>query len=117
MPKERDAALARARDLRRSITSRQEVYVVDMALAAVGGGSRGYAESIAALEELAADAERRHWLAWSLESSLVAWRLARDSHDAPRTARLHERIESEARKHGFGRILALLGPAAASTIP
>jgi DNA-binding winged helix-turn-helix (wHTH) protein/tetratricopeptide (TPR) repeat protein/TolB-like protein len=117
MPKERDAALARARDLRRSITSRQEVYVVDIALATVGSGSRSHAESIVALEELSADAERRHWLAWSLESSLAAWRLARESRDAPRTARLHERIESEARKHGFGRILALLGPAAASPTP
>jgi hypothetical protein len=107
--------LAHARDLRRSITSRQEVYVVDIALAAVGSGSRSHAEAIAALEELAADAERRHWLAWSLESSLAAWRLARDSHDAPRAARLRERIESEARKHGFGRILSLLGPAVTGT--
>jgi DNA-binding winged helix-turn-helix (wHTH) protein/tetratricopeptide (TPR) repeat protein/TolB-like protein len=115
--KERDAALARARDLRRSITSRQEVYVVDIALAAIGSGSRSHAEAIAALEDLAADAERRHWLAWSLESSLAAWRIARDSHDAPRAARLRERIESEAGKHGFGRILALLGPAAAGATP
>jgi DNA-binding winged helix-turn-helix (wHTH) protein/tetratricopeptide (TPR) repeat protein len=98
MPKERDAALAEARDLRRSITSRQEVYVVDIALAALGSESRGHARAIAALEELAADAERRRWLAWSLESSLVAWRLARDSHDAPHAARLRLRIESEARR-------------------
>jgi DNA-binding winged helix-turn-helix (wHTH) protein/tetratricopeptide (TPR) repeat protein len=112
---ERDAALAKARDLRRSITSRQEVYIVDVALAALGGASRGHAEAISALEDLAADAERRHWLAWSLESSLAAWRLARDSHDAARAARLRDRIESEARQHGFGRILALLGPAASNT--
>ena len=117
MPKERDAALAKARDLRRSITSRQEVYVVDIALAALGSRSRGHADAIAALEELAADAERRRWLGWSLESSLVAWRLARDSHDAPHAARLRQRIESEARMHGFGRILALLGPAVAGTTP
>jgi DNA-binding winged helix-turn-helix (wHTH) protein/tetratricopeptide (TPR) repeat protein/TolB-like protein len=117
MPKERDAALALARDLRRSVTSRQEVYVVDIALATLGSGSRSYTEAIAALEELAADAERRHWIGWSLESSLAAWRLARNSHDAPRAARLRERIESEAREHGFGRILTLLGPAVASTTP
>jgi tetratricopeptide (TPR) repeat protein len=115
MTKERDEALARTRELRRSITSRQEVYVVDIALAAVGNGSRGQAEAIAALEDLAADAERRHWLAWSLESSLAAWRLARDSHDVPHAARLRARIESEARRHGFGRIVALLGPAVADS--
>lgn len=62
LPKERDAALAKARDLRRSITSRQEVYVVDIALSTLGSGSRGHADAIAALEELAADAERRRWL-------------------------------------------------------
>lgn len=111
MSKERDAALAKARDLRRSITSRQEVYEVDIVLAALGSGSRSHADAIAALEELAADAERRRWLSWSLESSLVAWRLARDSHDAPHAARLRQRIEAKARMHGFGRILALLGPA------
>jgi DNA-binding winged helix-turn-helix (wHTH) protein/tetratricopeptide (TPR) repeat protein len=117
MPKERDTALARARDLRRSITSRQEVYVVDIALAAVGSGSRSHAEGIAVLEDLAADAERRHWLAWSLESSLAAWRLARDSHDAPRAARLRERIQSEAHRHGFVRILTLVGAVGAGTTP
>jgi DNA-binding winged helix-turn-helix (wHTH) protein/tetratricopeptide (TPR) repeat protein len=113
MPKERDEALGRARELRRAITSRQEVYAVDIALAALGSGSRGHVDAIRALEELATDAERRHWLAWSLESSLAAWRLARDSDDAQRAARLRERIESEARSHGFGRILALLRTAAA----
>jgi len=88
---------------------------VDIALAEIGSGPRSHAEMIAALEDLAADAERRHWLGWSLESSLAAWRLARDSHDAPAAARLRERIELQARKHGFGRILALVGPAATGT--
>ena len=117
MSKERDAALAQARELRRSITSRQEVFIVDIVLAALGNGSRSPTDAIAALEELVADAERRRWLTWSLESSLAAWRLARDAHDAMRTARLRARIESEARKHGFGRVLALLGPATASVTP
>ncbi|HUP06495.1 MAG TPA: winged helix-turn-helix domain-containing protein [Caldimonas sp.] len=117
LPKERDVALAKARDLRRSITSRQEVYIVDIALAVLSAGSRGHAAAISALEELAADAERRRWLAWSLESSLAAWRLARDSHDAPSAARLRARIESQARLHGFRRILALLGPSVTGAAP
>lgn len=116
-PQERDQALARARDLRRSITSRQEVYAVDIALAALGSSSRGHSDAIRALEELAVDADRRRFVAWSLEASLAAWRLASADHDTSRAAHIRERLESQARTHGFGRILALLPTAGVRETP
>jgi DNA-binding winged helix-turn-helix (wHTH) protein/tetratricopeptide (TPR) repeat protein len=104
---ERDRAADRARTLRQAITSRQEVYVVDIALARLAEQSHQDAVAVDKLLALAVDAERRHWIGWSLEAKLAAWELlrARD----PRTAgALRGEIETTARKHGFERILNLL---------
>lgn len=103
----RDQALGRARTLRQSITSRQEVYVVDIALARLGGASRADTKSADRLLALAADAEQRHWLSWALEAKLAAWQLLRSGH-AKGAAQLRQDIEDSARRHGFGRILRLL---------
>ncbi len=107
---ERDAALEAARTLRRSITARQEVYIVDIALARLG--KTGQPEPAAAVETLMAlarDADARHFIGWSLESKLAAWELLRVQDGAAAEA-LRGEIEKSAREHGFGRILQLLRP-------
>jgi len=109
------AALQRARTLRQSITSRQEVYVVDIALARIGDGAHTDPKSTERLLALAADAERRIWLGWSLEAKLAAWELLRERH-AEGAPALHRDIETTARRHGFGRILKLLARDDALTV-
>ncbi len=103
----RDAAAQRARMLRASITARQEVYVVDIALARLDGAARPGGEAAERLLALAADAERRRWLGWSLEAKLAAFELMNVSGTAAAAA-LHADIETTARAHGYGRILDLL---------
>ena len=104
---ERDAALQTARTLRRSITSRQEVYVVDIAMARLGAAQSEPAAAVEKLLALAKDAERRHFIGWSLESKLAAWELLR-VHDGAAADALRVGIEKSAREYGFGRILRLL---------
>jgi DNA-binding winged helix-turn-helix (wHTH) protein/tetratricopeptide (TPR) repeat protein len=112
----RDRALERARTLRQSMTSRQEVYVVDIAMARIGDATHADPKSAQRLLALAADAEHRHWLGWSLEAKLAAWELlhARHADGAPA---LRRDIENTARRHGFGRILMLLARDDASSPP
>jgi hypothetical protein len=110
---ERERALARTRTLRAGITARQEVYYVDIAMAELDG--RAHGDAATHLRALALDAERRHFMSWSLEAKLAEWRVlaARKSLDA---RPLRAELEREARSHGFNRILALLGaPRAEST--
>jgi DNA-binding winged helix-turn-helix (wHTH) protein/tetratricopeptide (TPR) repeat protein len=106
---ERDRALARAKLLRTGITSKQEIYFVDIAVAQLADGTQQRAAAIAQLRELAADAGRRHWLAWSLEAKLAAWRLARIQGDGATSVTLGNDLRNEARAHGFGRIVKLMG--------
>ena len=102
---ERDAAADRARTLRQAMTSRQEVYVVDIALAQVG--ARTDTGAVKKLLALATDAEQRQFVPWVLEARLAAWRLLQTrGTGAPDT--LRGEIENTARHHGFGRILRLL---------
>jgi DNA-binding winged helix-turn-helix (wHTH) protein/tetratricopeptide (TPR) repeat protein len=102
---ERDRALARARTLRATITARQEVYFVDIALAQLDGAATG--EAVAQLHELALDAERRHFMTWSLEAKLAQWRILA-AQGRPEARRLRTELEKQARDGGFNRILALL---------
>jgi hypothetical protein len=102
----RDAAADRARKLRQSITSVQEVYGVDIALAQLAGEADNDASAEEKLLAMAADAERRQWPGWSLEAKLAAWRLM-EARGASATA-LRRDIETTARQHGFGRVLHLL---------
>ena len=103
----RDQALQRARTLRQSMTSRQEIYVVDIAVARLSDASHANPQAADRLLALAADAEQRHWLSWALEAKLAAWQLLR-ARRASGAARLRQDIENTARRHGFGRILRLL---------
>jgi tetratricopeptide (TPR) repeat protein len=104
----RDEALEHARTLRQSITSRQEVYMVDIALARLD--QRGRSDSALASDRLlalGADAERRHFVGWALEARLAAWELLR-RRAAGAAATLQQQLEHSARQHGYGRILTLL---------
>jgi eukaryotic-like serine/threonine-protein kinase len=102
---ERDAAVDRARTLRQAMTSMQEVYVVDIALAQIA--ARTDAVTVDKLLALAADAERRQFISWALEARLAAWRLLQTQGTGASDA-LRGEIEKTARHHGFGRILKLL---------
>ena len=84
------------------MTSRQEIYVVDISLAQLPTADS--ADAVQQLLALAADAERRRWLAWSLEAKLAAWELLRTRRNDP-AAGLQRDIEASARKYGFGRIV------------
>ena len=112
---ERDQARARARELRRAMTSRQEVYFVDIALARLPEARHAEPGAVAALLELAADAERRHFLCWSLEAKLAAWQLLQAQGPSARSTALRHELEGQARQYGYGRILRLLhaGPVSA----
>jgi DNA-binding winged helix-turn-helix (wHTH) protein/tetratricopeptide (TPR) repeat protein len=105
--KARDAAAARAGDLRRRITQHQEVFIVDLALAVLRARA-GEKAAIGGLRALAEDAESRHWLGWSLESRLAAYEVLAAHHD-PAAASLRAEIVSSAREHGFGWVLTRLG--------
>jgi tetratricopeptide (TPR) repeat protein len=104
----RDRASARAALLRASITSRQEIFIVDIALARLTSGSQQRADAEAKLQQLAEDAERRHWLSWSLEARLAQWQLLTLDGNATAAAHLRSNLEGVARKHGFKRVIALL---------
>ena len=104
---ERDRARERAQELRRGITARQEVYFVDIALARLAA-ARHDEDAVAALLELAGDAERRRFLCWSLEAKLAAWQLLAARGSSARATALRRELEGEARAHGYGRILHLL---------
>jgi DNA-binding winged helix-turn-helix (wHTH) protein/tetratricopeptide (TPR) repeat protein len=104
----RNQALERARVLRQSITSRQEVYVVDIALARLSDPAQSNTTTATdKLLALARDAEHRHFIGWALEAKLSAWELLR-VRDAAAADALRAEIEKTAREHGFGRILKLL---------
>jgi hypothetical protein len=105
-PRERDAALARAQTLRAAITSRLEIYIVDIVSAQLGFADGRYRDAIARLNALAVDAAQRHWLRWSLEARLAAWQLAQTNGDRKSAKRLRKDLEETARKHNMGRILA-----------
>ena len=102
--KERDLAAARARELRRSMTSLQEIYGVDIALAQLPQPAGENANQVERLTQIAAAAQDRHWVSWSLEAQLAAWEVQRRS-DAKAALRLQREMETTAEKYGFGRIV------------
>jgi DNA-binding winged helix-turn-helix (wHTH) protein/TolB-like protein len=96
-----EQAAARARDLRRRVTERQEVMVVDIALARREAAGGQPARAAAALRELAADARQRHWMSWALESRLALVQVLARSHD-PAAPGERDALAREARAAGFG---------------
>ncbi len=112
---ERDRASARARELRAGITARQEIYVVDIALAELATGGRARDDALARLRSLAIDAERRHWISWSLEAQLAEWRVLKTGGDEAAANRVAGELSSKAGHYGFRRILAQLSPPEAAS--
>jgi tetratricopeptide (TPR) repeat protein len=107
-PAERDRAVAKARELRTAITSKQEVYLVDIALARLASGGQQRSEAVAKLRELASDAERRHWIGWSLEAKLAEWQILKSEGSEAAASRARADLEATAHARGFNRIIALL---------
>jgi tetratricopeptide (TPR) repeat protein len=105
---QRDVHLNRAVQLRRSVTSRQEVYFVDIVAAELAPEAGGQQGPLARLMALSADAEQRHWLTWSLEAKLAAWQLAMAHHEDATASRLRAELQSSATAHGMGRIIAMM---------
>jgi hypothetical protein len=101
-------ATADARALRTRATTRQNVFGIDIALARLSGKSA--AESSSALLALAADAERRQWLAQALEARFAAWQVLERAQD-PAAARLRDDIAARARQHGFAWLRSRVLPA------
>jgi tetratricopeptide (TPR) repeat protein len=104
--RQRDAALTRAQTLRTAITSRLEIYIVDIVSAQLGFAEGRHSDAIAKLNAIAVDAAHRHWLRWSLEAQLAAWQLAQIDRDQTAATRLRKDLEKSARDHNMGRILA-----------
>ena len=107
-PRGREQALSRAQTLRASITSRQEVYIVDIAMARLDAKERpDGTNAVDRLLVLAEDAERRHFIGWSLEAKLAAWEVQfRQLGDG--SSSLRNELADTARRYGFGRILQRL---------
>jgi tetratricopeptide (TPR) repeat protein len=103
----RDRAAAHAKELRRGINARQEVIMVDYALAVLRVRA-GEPNAIADLEALADDSERRHWLGWALECRLAAVEALRRQHRDADADALAADVAAKAREKGFGWILARL---------
>jgi hypothetical protein len=103
----RDRNASRARELRSRITEHQEVFAVDIALAQLLGDGGNTDAAIAALRDLVADADRRQWMAWSLEGRLALWRLLDNRHD-PSANDARSSLLEDADAKGFGWVAARL---------
>ena len=106
-PAERDRAAAHARALRIEISAQQEIYLVEIALARLDGAEQR-STAVDRLRKLAADAERRHWISWSLESKLAEWQILTGLGNRAEAAEIRVDLEKTARALGFKRILSLL---------
>jgi hypothetical protein len=106
--KERDAAWARARDLRSRVTERLEVIQVDIALEEMRGENGQSDAAISQLQALADDARKREWPGWALEAELAEMRVLVHSGDTVRANALRTQIAAGARQMGFGWVLQRL---------
>ncbi|MGA9341997.1 MAG: winged helix-turn-helix domain-containing protein [Rhodanobacteraceae bacterium] len=104
---ERDRAATRATALRSRITERLEVIAVDIALDQLRGQTGHSDEAVAMLRNLAEDADKRRWLAWSLEARLAAVQLLYRAKD-PRVPAQRGELQRIASAHGFAWILSRL---------
>ncbi|HET8940522.1 MAG TPA: protein kinase [Rudaea sp.] len=109
----RDDAAARASKLRSAITTGRQGFEIDLTLARVSGASGKSAEAIAQLRALAADAQKRQWIADALEAKLAAVRLLAQNHD-PAADSLRLDLRNMARHYGFGWVLTRLSLASKS---
>ena len=81
--------------------------MVDIALARLAGADQR-SVAVDRLKELASDAERRHWIGWSLESKLAEWQILTGQGNKSEASQTRADLEKAARALGFKRILSLL---------
>jgi len=110
-PAPRDAAARRATELRGRITERQEVLQADIALAQLRGQMGDREGAVATLEALAADAQKRRWVNWSLEARLAELEVLSRAGETARTRALRQALSSDARRSGFLWVLRRLAVA------
>jgi len=106
---DRDAATARARELRSGVTERQEVFEVDIALAELRGKAGDHVQASALLQTLAGDAQKRNWIAWSLEAKFAALQWNDPARTAESYSAQRAALAREAGHYGFGWIVQRLG--------
>jgi len=108
----RDQAEASVRDQRTSITERGEVFVVDLALLQLDARNGKSVEVLAKLRAMIADAQKRDWVARSLEARLVLVQLLERDRDPAANAE-RASLTLDAKRLGFGWITQRLTMAAA----
>jgi len=113
----RDRAAARARDLRKSINERGEMFALDVALTQLRGEAGERVDAVTALRDFAEDARKRDWLSFSLEAQLAEYELLRVAAAPADALRLAAEISKSAREHGFGWVLARLDRAGGQASP
>jgi DNA-binding winged helix-turn-helix (wHTH) protein/tetratricopeptide (TPR) repeat protein/TolB-like protein len=111
--RERDDA--RAKSLRVRINEKQEVFAVDIARAQLRARTSDTQPAIAELRAMAADATRRHWIAWALEARLAEVDALTVSNDAGAPA-ARAALLDEAHAKGFGWIVRRLGDGRADAV-
>ena len=103
----RDRAAARTEELRSRITALGEVFEVDIAMAQLLGETGHQDAAVAALHGLIAEADKRQWIGWSLETRLALVQLLESRHD-PSAGALRRALIDAATEHGFGSIVMRL---------
>jgi DNA-binding winged helix-turn-helix (wHTH) protein/tetratricopeptide (TPR) repeat protein len=102
---EADVDADRAKVLRSRMNERQEAMTTDIALAQYLGRTGQRGEALAALNALAADAQRRQWLSWAFEARLAAIEFM-----PPAAAtRARSQLAAQARQAGFLWVVRRLG--------
>jgi len=103
----RDDAAAKTRELLKGITERGETFETKIALAELDGLTGKRETALVSLRELAADAQKRRWLEWSLDARLSALNVLARAGD-PLASTMRNELESDARKNGFGWVVMRL---------
>jgi DNA-binding winged helix-turn-helix (wHTH) protein/tetratricopeptide (TPR) repeat protein len=103
----RDGAAAKTRELLKGITERGETFETRIALAELDGLTGKRETALVSLRELAADAQKRRWLEWSLDARLSALNVLAREGD-PLASTMRNELESDARKNGFGWVVLRL---------
>jgi DNA-binding winged helix-turn-helix (wHTH) protein/tetratricopeptide (TPR) repeat protein len=109
----RDQAATHTRELLKGITERGETFETKIALAELDGLTGKRDAALASLHDLAADAQERQWVEWSLDARLSAVNVLAQVHD-PATATMSSELETDARRQGFGWVVVRLHGGSAS---
>ncbi len=103
----REKAAANTRELLKGISERGETFEVRIALAELDGLTGNRDAALASLRELAADAQERQWVEWSLDARLSAVNVLGKADDSA-AAKMRGELETDARKYGFGWVVMRL---------